>query len=291
MSDQPRVAGQAVHLRVVVGAAVAMLAFAGNSLLCRLALQQQAIDPWSFTALRLTAGALVLGLVCRARPGRRALVSPARTWWAAVALLAYAAGFSLAYVQLPAATGALLLFATVQLAMLAALRRRGQRLSSGQWLGAASAAAGLLAFLLPSAAAPRVSAALLMVGAGMGWAAYTVAGQTVGDPLRANAAYFWRAAVLSVAALALSWPSAQVSPRGLWLAVASGGLTSGLGYALWYAVLPALGTARAATVQLSVPLVAAILGALLLSEPLTWHLALCAAMVLGGVALSLHARA
>ena len=290
MSDQPRVAGQAVHLRVLVGAAVAMLAFAGNSLLCRLALQQQAIDPWSFTALRLTAGALVLGLVCRARPGRAAPVSPARAWWAAVALLAYAAGFSLAYVQLPAATGALLLFATVQLAMLAVLRRRGQGLSSGQWLGAALAAAGLLVFLLPSAAAPRVSAALLMVGAGVGWAAYTVAGQTAGDPLRANAAYFWRAAVLAMAALALSWPSVQVSPRGLWLAVASGGLSSGLGYALWYAVLPALGTARAATVQLSVPVLAAILGALLLSEPLTWHLALCAALVLGGVALSLRAR-
>lgn len=290
MSDQPGVASRAMTLRVGVGAAVAMLAFAGNSLLCRLALQQHTIDPWSFTALRLTAGALVLALVCRGRPGQRAPVSSARSWGAAVALLAYAAGFSLAYVQLPAATGALLLFATVQLAMLAVLRRRGHGLTSRQWWGAAVAAAGLLAFLLPSAAAPRPSAAMLMVGAGIGWAGYTVAGQVVGDPLRSNAAYFWRAALLSLVALALSWPAVQVSPRGLWLALASGGLTSGLGYALWYAVLPALGTARAATVQLSVPVLAAMLGALLLSEPLTGHLALCAALVLGGVALSLRAR-
>jgi drug/metabolite transporter (DMT)-like permease len=290
VSHGPRVATKALNLHVLVGAAVAMLAFAGNSLLCRLALQQQAIDPWSFTALRLTTGALVLGLVCRGRPGRPAPVSPTRPWWAAVALLAYATGFSLAYVQLPAASGALLLFATVQLAMLAVLRRRGQRLSSGQWVGAAAAAAGLLVFLLPVAAAPRIPAALLMVGAGVGWAAYTVAGQTAGDPLRANAAHFSRAAVLSLAALALSWPSVHVSHRGLLLAVASGGLASGMGYAVWYAVLPALGTARAATVQLSVPVLAAMLGALLLDEPLTRHLALCAALVLGGVGLSLRAR-
>lgn len=270
-----------------------LAAFAGNSLLCRAALRQTAIDPWSFTLIRIASGALALALLAafRSRGVAREPKAPAGSWPSALALFAYAAAFSGAYVSLPAGTGALLLFGAVQATMIAWGLRAGEGLRIRQWAGLALALAGLVTLTLPGLAAPHPLGAVSMLAAGIAWGVYSLRGRGAKDPLRATAGNFLRASLPA----ALLWlalvAETRYDPAGAAYAVLSGAVTSGLGYALWYAVLPALTATRAASVQLAVPILAALGGALFLAEPPTWRLALASVLVLGGIALVVLERA
>ncbi|UTF60594.1 DMT family transporter [Gilvimarinus sp. DA14] len=267
-----------------------MLAFAGNSLLCRLALATQAIDAVSFTLVRIISGALMLWLLVslRRRPSSQAPPTPAS--WAALSLFTYALLFSLAYVSLGAAEGALILFAAVQLTLLGYALWRGVKVSSTELLGALLAFAGLAGLLLPAAARPSVLGFVLMAGAGLAWGVFTLLGRRGGLALQLTAHSFFRAAVLCVILLPFVLLDSQWSWYGFALAVFSGAGASALGYALWYAVLPSLSVAQAAAVQLSVPVWAALGGILWLGESLSLQFIIASLVILGGIALTLIKR-
>ncbi len=268
--------------RVIALTTLAMLAFAGNSLLCRVALKQGAIDPASFTAVRLASGALVLWLLVRARGGA---TTGAGNWWSAAALFVYAAAFSFAYVSLPAATGALLLFGAVQATMIGYGLWTGERLRRLQWLGLVLACAGLVGLLLPGLSAPPLPGALLMLGAGVAWGVYSLRGKGAGDTKSVTAGNFLRAVALTAIRSLLLLHRAAIDIAGFWYAFASGALASAIGYAIWYTALPALKATHAATVQLSVPVLAALGGVVFLAEPVSARLVLASAAILGGIAL------
>lgn len=276
---------QASHIATLT--ALAMLAFATNSVLNRLALADTAIDAASFTLIRIAAGALVLWLLVRRQPGGKL----AGDWPGAAALFIYAAAFSFAYRELSAGTGALLLFGTVQVSMIAAGLFKGERFSALQSLGFALALAGLSVLLAPGVSAPPIEAALLMALAGLAWGVYSLRGRATGAaPLAMTAGNFVRAMPLAAGLSMVSASSAQIDMAGALYAVASGALASGIGYALWYSALRGLSATQAATVQLSVPVIAALGGALLLAEPLTARLALASVATLGGIALVVGLR-
>jgi drug/metabolite transporter (DMT)-like permease len=270
--------------------ALALCAFAANSLLTRLALGARAIDAGTFTFVRLASGAVVLALLVwrRARtlaPLRgRGVLGP-------IALFCYAAPFSFAYLRIGAAVGALVLFGFVQLTMVGTGILRGERPAARTWLGLALATAGLGALTIPAVSRPDPLGVALMAVAGVAWAAYTLAGKSAADPIAANAwSFVWAGALAAIPPLA-SHASAIASARGVTLALISGGVTSGLGYAVWYRALPRLTVMQAAVAQLSVPVIAAFGAAALLNEHLTARFVLCAAAVLGGVAIVLASRA
>jgi drug/metabolite transporter (DMT)-like permease len=270
--------------RLAVVTTLAMLAFAGNSLLCRVALRDTAIDAASFTSIRLASGAVILALIVRARNGRP---GAAGSWMAAACLFAYAAAFSFAYRQLSAATGALLLFGAVQIGMLSWGLVKGERLRPLQVVGLVVAVGGLVYMLLPGLAAPPIEGAAFMIAAGIAWAGYSLLGRGTSDPTAATAGNFLRA-VPFAAALSLAVAShTSVDRTGALYAVASGAVTSGLGYVLWYAVLPSFKAASAAVIQLSVPAIAALGGVVLLAEPLSNRLMIASATILGGIALTI----
>lgn len=260
----------------------AMLAFAGNSLLCRLALLHTSIDPASFTTVRIASGALVLSLLVWARE-KRATV--AGSWLSAFALFAYAAAFSFAYVSLTAGTGALLLFGAVQTTMVGYGLYAGERFSRIQLFGVALACGGLVYLLLPGLSAPPFAAAALMIAAGVAWGVYSLRGRGAGDPTQVTAGNFVRAVpfVLAVSAITLTRSSADAA--GITYAVASGALTSGIGYAIWYTALGDLKATSAAMVQLSVPVIAALGGVAVLGEHLTLRLVVASIAVIGGIAI------
>ena len=259
-----------------------MIAFAGNSLLCRLALKNTSIDPATFTTVRMLSGAAALWLIVSVRSGSHAR---AGSWASAAALFAYAAAFSFAYVELSAGTGALLLFGAVQATMILAGWWKGERLNAWQGIGLAFALGGLVALVLPGWSAPPLHSAILMAAAGVAWGVYSLRGKGTGEPLAATTGNFLRsvpfALILSVAMLASATPDAA----GIAYAIASGALTSGVGYAIWYAALRGLKATTAATVQLSVPVIAAVGGIVLLGEPVTLRLLGASVAVLGGIAL------
>ncbi|MDT8408367.1 MAG: DMT family transporter [Wenzhouxiangellaceae bacterium] len=261
---------------------LALLAFAANSILARAALTETAIDPISFSAIRIASGALMLWLIVRARPG---LAEGRGSWVSALALFVYAIAFSVAYLSLTAATGALLLFGAVQVSMVAWNRWLGNRLSLRQWAGFGLALAGLVWLLLPGLAAPPTGPAALMIGAGIAWAVYTLRARAAGDPTRVTASNFLLASVPAIVVAAAFVPKASIDAPGVLLAAASGALASGLGYAVWYAALKRIQTSTAAVTQLGVPVITAIAGVFLLAEPLSLRLALAGAAVLGGIAL------
>ena len=275
--------------------ALALLAFAANSLLCRFALIGGGTDAASFTAIRLGAGALVLAGLLAARRRREAprpdagIVERAR-WRSAFALFAYAAGFSLAYVDVGAATGALLLFGAVQATMLLIGLWQGERLAGTQWAGFVVAALGLVALLLPGAAAPPLGEALWMIGAGVAWGLYSLWGRGSTDAVADTAGNFLRSLPFALGLLALHLDALALDARGLLGAVASGALASGLGYVLWYRVLPQLGALRAASLQLAVPPLAAGAGVLLLGESLDATRLVAGAAILAGIAVVLRGR-
>lgn len=274
--------------RIVTLTSLAMVAFAGNSLLCRLALKETALDPASFTTIRLTAGAIILWLVVLARRGPKA---GRGNWWSALALFSYAAGFSFAYVSLPAATGALLLFGAVQATMIGYGCWAGERLHQVELVGLLLALAGLLGLLLPGLSAPPLAGSLLMLAAGCAWGIYSLRGKSGGDPTRVTAGNFLRGVPFAVLLSLFMAKETSLAPSGIGYAVASGALASGLGYAIWYTALPGLKATNAATVQLSVPVLAALGGILFLDEKITLRLALAALAILGGIYLVFKGKA
>ncbi|WP_213957254.1 MULTISPECIES: DMT family transporter [unclassified Variovorax] len=268
--------------------AAAMLAFAANSLLCRAALQQAGIDPASFGSIRLVSGALALALIVRMRsqPAPRGAVDRV----APLMLFAYVGCFSFAYLSLSAGTGALILFGAVQLTMFGAGLRAGERFDTVALAGLALAVGGLVYLVSPGVAAPPLLGAALMAIAGVAWGVYSLRGRGVTDPLAATARNFAWAAPWGLLLNLLFVQGVHANASGVALAVASGAITSGLGYVIWYAALSHLSAMRAATVQLSVPLIAALGGALMLTEAITPRLIACSAAILGGIALVLFAR-
>ncbi|MBT0958156.1 DMT family transporter [Alphaproteobacteria bacterium KMM 3653] len=269
-------------MRLILLTALTMAAFAANSVLNRMALEASGTGPAAFAALRLVAGAAMLWLLVCLRSGP---VLPRLNPRGAGSLALYVLGFSFAYVSLETGAGALILFGGVQITMFAGALMGGERVPAARWAGAALAFGGLAWLLWPSGAAPDPLGAGLMAAAALGWGIYSLIGRGATDPLRETGANFVYAVPLGLIAFA-ALPDA-LTAQGALLAVASGALTSGLGYALWYQVLPALGAARGALAQLTVPVIALAGGALFLAEPVTWRFITSAALVLGGVALGL----
>lgn len=267
----------------------ALVAFAANSVLCRVALGANRVDPASFTTIRLVSGAVtLLGVLWLTRGGEARV--PRGNWLSAAMLFVYAAPFSFAYVGLQVGTGALLLFGTVQATMLAAGWQGGERPDPGVWIGLLLALAGLVVLVLPGLAAPPLWAALLMVIAGVAWGFYSLRGRGASDPLADTAGHFVRASLFSVVLSVVSIRALSVQGPGVWLAVASGALASGLGYVVWYAALRGLSATRAAMAQLAVPLLAAVAGTALLTERVTVRLVAASLLILGGVALAWTSR-
>jgi drug/metabolite transporter (DMT)-like permease len=265
--------------------ALAMLAFAANSLLCRLALRDTGIDAAGFTSVRLVSGAAMLWLIVQFRAESS---SRAGNWGSALALFVYAAAFSFAYLSLSAATGALLLFGAVQVTMIGVGLWRGERLSALQTVGLLLALAGLIGLLSPGLSAPPTIGAMLMLMAGCAWGAYSLRGRGVADATAATAGNFLRATPMALALSACTLPQQHLPFNGIAWALASGALTSGVGYVVWYAALRGLKATQAATVQLSVPVLTALGGIAVLGEALSWRVVLAATVILGGIALVLR---
>lgn len=273
--------------RTLLLTALAMLAFAGNSLLCRLALKTTQIDAVSFTGVRLLSGALMLWLLLKWRD-RSARVSGSLA--SAAALFVYAAAFSYAYLHMDAGAGALLLFGAVQISMLLVGFARGERANRQQGIGFILALIGVIALMLPGASAPPLVGGGLMLLAGVAWGAYSLLGRGVKDPLAASAGNFLRAIPFAILLTLVFLPRLNTDTPGLIYALLSGALTSGVGYTLWYSALPGLSAFQAASVQLSVPILAALAGAVLLSESISMRLVIASVAVLGGIALVLQAK-
>jgi drug/metabolite transporter (DMT)-like permease len=268
--------------RVLVLTLLAMIAFAGNSLLCRLALKDTGIDAASFTSVRLVSGALVLWLIVRMRSS---VHRASGSWISGFALFAYAAAFSFAYISLSAGTGALLLFGSVQATMIGYGFWSGERLRGGQAVGALLALGGLVGLVLPGLSAPPLLSSGLMIGAGMAWGVYSLRGRVSAEPTATTAENFIRAVPFALALSVATMSSSALDTSGLGYAVASGALTSGIGYAIWYTALKGLRATDAAMVQLSVPAIAAAGGIVLLGEVLTMRLVLASVAILGGIGL------
>lgn len=275
-------------LRVAGLAAGALTCFAANSLLCRAALGPDRIDPGTFTAVRIGAGAAALVALLAAT---RRVRPSGGSWASALALFGYAAAFSLAYVRIPAGVGALVLFPAVQATMVGYDVAAGATLGRRGWAGAALATAGLAGLTLPGAEAPDAAGVVLMAVAGGSWGVYSIRGRRAVDPIATTADNFARAVPLALAFLAAHAADVHASLSGIALAAASGAVASGLGYAAWYAILPALGASRAGTLQLSVPVLAALGATFFLGEQLTLRLAGAGAAIVAGVALSVFRRA
>ena len=261
---------------------VTMLAFAANSVLCRMALRHASMDPASFTLVRIASGALMLWIIATVS-GHGARRSG--NWISAAALLGYAAAFSFAYVLLPVGTGALLLFGAVQATMILRGLIMGERLNGPQVVGFVIAVCGLVLLVLPGLSAPPLVSALLMAFAGICWGVYSLRGRRSSDPLATTAGNFLRAIPLAAAISVFYLRATHISLVGVAFAVASGALASGLGYAIWYAALRGLTATRAAVVQLSVPVIAALAGVSFLGERISIRLAIASVAVLGGIAL------
>jgi drug/metabolite transporter (DMT)-like permease len=267
-----------------------MVAFAANSILCRLALAPGAIDPASFTAVRLASGAAILLVIVHAT-GRGGLRGSGN-WLSGAFLFAYAIGFSLAYVDLTIATGALLLFGAVQLTMLVAAIAGGERPQPLQWLGIAAAVGGFVYLVSPGLEAPSPLGSLLMTAAGVAWGFYTLRGRGTADPIAATGDNFVRSVPL-VLVVGLAWVllrGAHLTTRGLALATISGAVTSGVGYVIWYVALRRLTATRAAAVQLTVPVIAAAGGVLFMAEAITLRLIVASLAILGGVGVVMAGR-
>jgi drug/metabolite transporter (DMT)-like permease len=259
-----------------------MIAFASNSLLCRAALKHTSIDAATFTLVRIFSGAAVLWIIIKMR---KVASKESGNWWSGLALFVYAAAFSFAYVDLAAGTGALLLFGAVQATMILWGFRKGERLDAIQIVGLLLAAAGLVVLLFPGLAAPPIGGSILMLSAGVAWGVYSLRGKTAGDPIAATSGNFLRAVPFAALVSIVMIRQARLDSLGVVYAFISGAITSGLGYVIWYAALGGLKAASAATVQLSVPVLAATGGILLLGEPITLRYVIASIAVLGGIFL------
>ena len=292
---------------LILAICVTMIAFAGNSLLNRLAVDGGFAGALEFAGLRVLSGALVLGLLVALRPARRAssgqsaIELRARRIGQALWLTLYLFGFSLAYISLDAGLGALILFGGVQVTMFAAALWQGEAVPGRRWLGMAVSVSGLVVLVAPAEGTAEGTGldalgVLAMLCAALGWGLYSVLGRKAQDPLLETAVRFALAAPVCVAGVLLAlWlapggPGWQVTSEGLVLAIFAGGVTSGLGYALWYAVLPRIPASSAARVQLSAPFLAVLGGVVLLGEDLSLRMRLAGALILGGIAFGLFQR-
>jgi drug/metabolite transporter (DMT)-like permease len=271
-------------MRAILLTAAAMVAFAANSVLARLAFATAGAEPLSYTGIRLAAGAITLALLLALR---RQSLRPAGSWTGAAALFGYAILFSIAYILLGAGTGALILFASVQIGILGWAIYKGDRPGAIEWLGFFVAFAGLVYLVSPGVVAPPPLGALLMLAAGLCWAAYTLIGRGSVSPLADTAGNFIRSSPIAAVMIVAGAMTHGVSPGAALYAVASGALASGIGYAVWYAVLPALSRTRAAIVQLTVPAIAAAGGVVFIGEALSLRLVVATVAIVGGVALAL----
>ena len=275
-------------MKIIILTAIAMIAFAANSVLCRLALEGQHIDAASFTSIRLAAGTVaLLGILLLRWPS---FVIRRPNWMTIGSLFAYMACFSFSYQYLDTGSGALILFGAVQLTMISAALLAGEKLSLMSSSGLCVAVGGLLVLLFPGIAVPNPLGAMLMGIAGIAWGFYSLGGRGATDPTAATAANFLYALPIALALSILSFGSAAIEPYGVALAIVSGAITSGLGYTVWYQALPLLSATRAASVQLSVPAIAAIGGVLILSEPVTLRLVVATILLIGGISLVLWNR-
>ena len=266
----------------------ALVAFAANSLLCRLALGNASIDAASFTAIRLLSGALVLVLLVGLKNKRQAKASSfysMGSWWGALYLFLYAAGFSFAYLSLDTGTGALILFACVQFAMLAFAFIQGERLALSAWFAVLVSFSGLLYLFLPGASTPSLIGFILMAVSGLAWAGYSILGKTSHDALAATCGNFVRCLPLVLVLLVVFRSQLELTLVGCFLACIAGAITSGLGYALWYRALAGLSVSMASLLQLSVPILAALAGLIFIGELLSQRLIISSLLVLGGIAL------
>lgn len=283
------VKGQVSGIKTLLLTTLALLAFAANSVLCRMALGEAAIDAPSFTVIRLFSGALTLFVLIRLKTDALSR-SSAGSWISASMLFLYALTFSYAYLTLDTATGALILFGAVQISMILLSMRAGNRLSLVEWVGVLLAFGGFVYLVLPGVSAPSPLGFFLMSLSGVAWGVYTLRGRASGNPLLETCSNFLRTLPFIVVVLLLTIMHAQLSWQGVLLAVLSGAVASGLGYAVWYQALAGLSATQAAVVQLLVPVIAAFGGVLFIGETIGLRLMVSAAMVLGGILLVVLAR-
>lgn len=278
-------------MRIFLLTTITMIAFGANSIFGRVALEGDAIDPSSYSFIRLLSGAIMLAILV----GASSVVSKKNfshgNIISALCLFAYAAAFSFSYVNIETGVGALILFACVQAVMIGWALFEGDRPSLFEWLGIVIAFGAFIWLVSPGLEAPDPIAATLMAISGIAWGTYSLRGKSSSDPLKATAGNFLLSVPMGLVLLFITISSSQITLYGVILAIASGAITSGMGYALWYKVLPQLTSTRASIVQLTVPVVAGIGGLIFLSEPLTFRFVLASALILGGVAISIVMKA
>lgn len=294
-------------MKVFLYTTFALVAFAFNSILCRLALRGDEADAAGFTGIRLASGALALVvislLVSRPKSQESQVISEnerlgaldiglwtSGSWPSALLLFAYAICFSFAYLGLTAGTGALILFGSVQMTMIAVTLFRGERPRPLEWLGLVAAVGGLVYLVFPGLASPPLNCSLLMAAAGASWGIYTLRGKGSTDPLGQTTGNFIRTLPFAAVIAVIFLPNLHLSTRGITLAVLSGAVTSGIGYTVWYAALKHHTATRAAVLQLSVPVIAATIGVLFLAEAADIRLVIAAALILGGIGLTILGR-
>jgi len=271
-----------IMLKNITLITIALLAFAGNSVLCRLALGEQTIDAASFTSIRLLSGAIFLLLLVYFKEKKLVNIKNG-SWFSAISLFFYAATFSFAYISLDTGTGALILFGLVQITMVVYSFIQGKKLVLAEWLGLIIAFSGLLVLLLPGASSPSLTGFSLMAISGVAWAVYTIQGRGSQTPLQDTATNFLKTLPLVVLMVIVTIQHVDLSYRGVILAIASGAITSGLGYAIWYAVLKNITVMQASTSQLLVPIIASIAGVLFANEIVTSKLLIASLLILGGI--------
>jgi drug/metabolite transporter (DMT)-like permease len=273
-------------IKTYIYTAFALIAFAFNSILCRLAWRGDEADAAGFTAVRLASGAVAL-IVISSFAGNWSTQKKRGSWPSAFFLFAYAICFSFAYLGLTAGTGALILFGSVQITMIGTAIIRGERPRPLEWLGFLAAAGGLVYLVLPGLASPPIVSSVLMAAAGTAWGFYTLRGKGITDPLANTTGNFVRALPMVAVVVVISLASIHLSTRGLILAILSGAIASGIGYTVWYAALKHHTATRAAILQLPVPLLTAVFGVLLLGEEATARLWIAAALILGGIGFTI----
>jgi len=271
-------------LKTIILTGLALIAFAANSILCRLALGSEAIDASSFTVIRLLSGTIVLLIIVTSTRNTKN-VSTKGSWSASLMLFIYATTFSYAYISLDTGTGALILFGSVQVTMILLSVIAGTRLHFTEWAGVTIAFTGFVYLILPGVTAPSTIGFLLMAVAGIAWGIYTLNGRGSKSPLMDTAYNFFRTTPFIILLALITIKNTNYSSEGIILALLSGGITSGIGYTIWYIALGGLSTTQAAVLQLSVPVIATLGGVIFISETITVRLIISAAMVLGGILL------
>jgi len=276
-------------VKTIIFTGLALVAFAANSVLCRLALGERAIDASSFTIIRLLSGAIVLLAILSIKKNKTDL-STKGSWYASLMLFLYAISFSFAYITLNTATGALILFGSVQITMIILSLISGTRLHGTEWIGVMIAFAGFVYLILPAVTTPSAIGFLLMTIAGIAWGIYTLIGRNSKNPLVDTGYNFFRTIPFAIILLLIASKNLNYSYEGILLAVLSGGITSGIGYAIWYTALGGLSALQAAVLQLLVPVIAAFGGIIFVSETITLRLTVSAIMILGGILMVVLGR-